>query len=135
MRPVHHAAPPVLHFHASKEIVALAPVEIVLGIGLIEKGYVNHTAVIHGPELHQVHAPADMAEPGGIGHQALDADVLSVHGGGYGADAAPVLIFSGKKRNKVIERKDAQLVQGQRLFLSYAFQISYIGIKIGHFTR
>ena len=51
---------------------------------------------------------------------------------GDGFALRPVLIFPGEKGNKIIERKDAQLVERLRLFLAYSLNISYVSIQISH---
>ena len=75
-----------------------------------------------------VHTPADVREPWRVCHQGLDTNGFPIHGQGDGLELAAVLIFSGEKRNQVIERKDAQLVKRLRLFLSYALDITNVGM-------
>ena len=45
-----------------------------------------------------------------------------------------IFIAPGEIGNQVIESKDAQLLESQRLFLSYALQVTDIRLQISHIT-
>ena len=51
-----------------------------------------------------------------------------VLGQGDGRVLAPILIAPGEKADLVIEHKDAELLQRQRLFFAYSLDITYIGV-------
>ncbi len=129
---IDHAAARAAGLDPAEEDVGLAPVKIVPGIGHVEVGDVQRAAVVHRAQLHDVEPPADPRQPRGISDHGLHADALPLAGEGDGLDAAAVLVFPGKKRDKVTQRKDAELVQSLRLFLSDALDISNVGIQISH---
>ena len=131
---VGHGAAGAADLDLAVEDVALALVDAVLPVGLVKIGDVHHAALVHRAELHQVKPSADPAEPGRIRHQGADAHRLAVHRQPNGLIDAAVLVTAGKKAKKVIESKDAQLLESQRLFLSYALQVSDIRLQISHIT-
>ena len=106
--------------------------QVVLCVGLVEEGDVEGGAVVHGAELDQVEAPSDPRQARRVGDHGLHAHALALAAEGDGLDKAAVLVFAREKRNKVTQRKDAELVERLRLFLSYALEIADIGIQILH---
>ena len=102
--------------------------QVVLDIILIKISYVNRSTFVYGAELNQIHAASNAHKPGLICDERADAYGLAGQGFADGAKLAAILIAPGKKRNKVIERKDAQLVEGQRLFLSDSLDITNVGM-------
>ena len=130
-----HTAVRAFDLHASEEDVALAAMQVILYIRLVKISYVNNTAVVHRFELDEIHAAPDMRKPWGIRHDGADADAFPVHDLGDGAVLRTVVIFARKIGNKVIESKDAELVECQRLFLTYALDVSYVGIQICHYSE
>ena len=129
---VDHAAPQTVGLDPAEEDIGLPAAEVVFGVGLVEEGDVEHGALVHGAELDEVETPADTGQPRRVGHHGLHADALSVQREGDGLYGAAVLVFPRKKRNKVTQRKDAELIQRLRLFLSYALEVAYVGIQVRH---
>ena len=112
--------------------VALPAVQVVLDVGLIKKSYVNRSAVIHRPQLHELQPASHTGQARRVRNHGLDAHRLPVAGEGNGLDRTAVLIFAGEIRNKVTQRKDAELCQRLRLFLSDALDITNVRIQICH---
>ena len=106
--------------------------DVVLYIILIKVCYVYRSGLIHGTELQQIHPAADVHHMRRIGHEGADAHGLAVRRLGDRAEPGAVLVFAGEKRNQVMKRKDAQLVQRERLFLPYALDIANITIQFSH---
>ena len=129
---IHHTAARAVCLDFSEENIALPLAQIVFGIGLIKIGDIQHTAVIHRPKLHKLKAAAYPRQPRRVCHHRLHAYALTVAGQGDGFYCAAILIFPGEKRNKVKQRKDAELIERLRLFLSYALDKAYICIQVCH---
>ena len=131
---VHHGAAHAGGFYFPEEHIALAADEIVLCVGLIEECYVNRAALVDGAQLHKLKPAAHAGQARSVGDQRLDADALTAACQRDGHNGAAILVFTRKIRNKVIERKDAELCKRLRLFLSYALDVSDVGIQVGHYS-
>ena len=107
--------------------------DIVFDIRLVEKCYVNRTALINDAELYKLKSPAYAHKAGILRSEGVYANSFPVAGQRNRLKAAAILIFPRKIRNKVTDVKDAELIEKQRLFFAYALAVSYIGIKIIHF--
>ena len=71
----------------------------------------NEYRFVHDAQLHQVHAPSHMIEPGLRGHHGPDAHGLLRQDGFDGAHGCPVLIGPGEVVQKVPEGMDPQAGQ------------------------
>ncbi len=67
-----------------------------------------------------------MREPRRVGHDRPDADAFTVRRLGDRAILRAVVIFAGEEGNEVIERKDAELMQRQRLFFTDSLDVSNV---------
>ena len=114
-------------------IQAVAAMDIVFDIRLVEKRYVNRTTLVNDTELYKLKSPAYAHKPGILRREGVYAHCLPVAGQRDRLKAAAILIFPRKIRNKVTDVNDAELIEKLRLFFAYALAVSYISIKIIHF--
>ena len=121
-----HRAPPAVLFNLAVEHVSLTARYLIFYIALVEIGYIDRSAVVHGAEFYQLH-PAPYAHKARlIRHRSKDAHRLLIRRLRDAAHGASVLIAAGKVGDEVIERKDAKLIESLRLFLAYTLYVSYI---------
>lgn len=109
-------------------IQAVAAMDIVFDIRLVEKCYVNRTALINDAELYKLKSPAYAHKAGILRSEGVYANSFPVAGQRNRLKAAAILIFPRKIRNKVTDVKDAELIEKQRLFspmpLQYRISVS-----------
>ena len=109
--------------------------ELVLHIGLIEKGDIQRAGLVHSPQLHQLQALADTAESRRGGYHNFHAGgILRLEVPNL-LILPPVVIGPGKIADKVPERADVQLRQGFCPLLSNPLDIADISTQIQHGQR
>ena len=99
---------------------------------LVEKGDVQHASVVHGPDLHQIHALSDVGQLWLCGDHSGNAGRLTGDQLTDGLRFPAVLIAVGKPCNEISQRGNAQLAQRFGLGLAYALNIPHVRIEIRH---
>ena len=115
-----------------KETKLLASVNLLADVALVEKGDVNRSSFVNHGELHKLCTAAGALQAGIVPHQAGDADTLAGLCLGDGHNSAAVLISTGKERNQIKQRKDAEPVEGLRPFFSDPADVADSFGKISH---
>ena len=73
---IDHAAAHTAALDLAVEDVCLSRMQDVFAVFLVEEGYIQHAALVHGPYLHQRLSAADTGGSGGLGDHGLAAGVL-----------------------------------------------------------
>ncbi len=122
---VDHAETAAAALDLSVKAHAVTAREIIFYIILVKICYVNRSALIHRPKLHQLHTAPYTDKARHVRDQGADAHALPLRCRCDGAEFCPILIARGKIGHKIIERKDAEFFERLRLFLPYSFEILY----------
>ena len=115
-----------VNLHLSEKPKTVTAVNLVPDIGLVEKRDADLCGVVKGAETHDIQPPPNTAETRFFSADGLNADCFAVLYKGNGLQTASILIASWKIRNQIKQRKDAELSQSLRPFLSDSTDISNI---------
>ena len=112
--------------------VGCAHLQLTFQPGLVEKGHIQRASVVHGPDLHQIHALANVGQLWLRGDHGGDAGRFARDELADGLYFPAVLIAPGEPVDKVAQRGNAQLAQGSGLGLANALDVPHIGVQIRH---
>ena len=129
-----HTFPQEASLRPAVKGVGLAYPQLIFQPGLVEKGNIQRTGVVHGPDLHQIHALADVGQLWLRGNHGGDAGRFAGDELADGLYFPAVLIAPGEPVDEVAQRGDAQLAQGFCLGLANALDVPHIGAQIRHAT-
>ena len=102
--------------------IGLPLMQGVLSIGLVEIGDLHRARVVHGAELHQLHAAANAVQARGRRDHRPDAHRVPGHGQRNGRKSRAVLVSSRKERHEIAHGVHAQLLEGFGLLRPHAPQ-------------
>ena len=121
-----------LHLHPSEEAIGTAALKLIPDIRLVKIGDAYFGAVVIDPKPHHIQTAANPGQPRFVRDNGGNTGRLAVLNQGGGFHAAAVFIASREIGNQVKQRKDAQLVQSLRPFLSDSFDTSNVFSKRFH---
>ena len=132
---VRHRDKAALHLRPAVENIALALAELVLQIGLVEKGQLHGARLVHCAEAQEIQTAAYAAQLRLRADDRLDADQVPVRQLGYPDKARPVLVCAREKRNKTGEVVDAQPPKGPRPRLANSLDVSQFRSELWHYVN
>ena len=112
--------------------IGFSLLQLVFQPGLIEKGDIENTGFIDRPDLHQIHAFADVRNCGRRGNHGGDTGVFVGNQIGNTAGLAAVIVFPGKPRNQIAQVFDAKFVQSLGALFADSFDIANVSGQISH---